>query len=117
MKDTPVPDESSEARAGWLLTAPALATILLVALFPLGWTVWESFHEHDLRMPWLGRPFVGLGNYVAIFQDARFWQALGHTAIFAVISVSLELVLGLLLALAMNRAFRGRGVVRAVRGQ
>lgn len=105
--------ESSDARAGWLLTAPALAGILLIALFPLGWTVWESMHEHDLRMPWLGRPFVGLGNYLAIMQDVRFWQALGHTAIFAVISVSLELVLGLALALAMNQAFRGRGVVRA----
>ena len=108
-----LPDESSDARAGWLLTAPALAVILLIALFPLGWTVWESLHQHDLRMPWLGRPFVGLGNYVAIFQDARFWQALGHTATFAVISVSLELSLGLALALAMNQAFRGRGVVRA----
>lgn len=108
-----LPDESSDARAGWLLTAPALAVILLIALFPLGWTVWESLHQHDLRMPWLGRPFVGLGNYLAIMQDARFWQALGHTAIFAVLSVSLELSLGLALALAMNQAFRGRGVVRA----
>ena len=106
-------DDAAEARAGWLLTAPALATILLIALFPLGWTVWESLHEHDLRMPWLGRPFVWFGNYVTIFHDARFWQALGHTAIFTVISVSVELTLGLALALAMNRAFRGRGVVRA----
>jgi ABC-type sugar transport system permease subunit len=108
-----LPDESSDARAGWLLTAPALVVILLIALFPLGWTVWESLHEHDLRMPWLGRPFVGLGNYLTILQDARFWQALGHTALFAVISVSLELSLGLALALAMNQAFRGRGIVRA----
>jgi ABC-type sugar transport system permease subunit len=95
------------------LTAPALATILVIALFPLGWTVWESLHEHDLRMPWLGRPFVGLGNYVSILHDARFWQALGHTALFTAISVFVELSLGLALALAMNRAFRGRGVVRA----
>jgi len=106
-------DDATEARAGWLLTAPALAIILLVALFPLGWTVWESLHQHDLRMPWLGRPFVGLENYFTILQDARFWQALGHTALFAVISVSLELSLGLALALAMNQAFRGRGIVRA----
>ena len=105
--------EESEARTGWLLTSPALATILFIALFPLGWTVWESLHEHDLRMPWLGRPFVGLGNYLAIMRDERFWQSLGHTALFTAISVSVELVLGLALALAMNRAFRGRGVVRA----
>ncbi|HEY2379129.1 MAG TPA: sugar ABC transporter permease [Gemmatimonadaceae bacterium] len=113
MNDRQPVDDSSEARAGWLLTAPALSVILLVALFPLGWTLWESLHQHDLRMPWLGRPFVGLGNYLDIFQDARFWQALGHTAFFAVISVSLELSLGLALALAMNQAFRGRGIVRA----
>lgn len=108
----PQPD-SSEVRAGWLLTAPALATILLIALFPLGWTIWESLHEHDLRMPWLGKPFVGLGNYIRIFQDARFWQSLEHTALFTAVSVTIELSLGLALALAMNRAFRGRGAVRA----
>lgn len=113
MNDRQPTDDTSEARAGWLLTSPALAIILLVALFPLGWTVWESLHQHDLRMPWLGRPFVGLGNYLDILQDSRFWQALGHTALFAVISVSVELSLGLALALAMNQAFRGRGVVRA----
>ena len=105
--------DAGEARAGWLLTAPALAAILLIALFPLGWTLWESLHEHDLRMPWLGRPFVGLGNYARIFHDARFWQAMGHTALFTAVSVAVELTLGLALALAMNRAFRGRGVVRA----
>jgi multiple sugar transport system permease protein len=64
-------------------------------------------------MPWLGRPFVGVGNYVEAAQDPRFWSALGHTALFAVVSVGLELVAGTVLALAMNRAFRGRGLVRA----
>lgn len=106
-------DEAEERRLGWLLTAPALATICLVALFPLAWTVWESLHHHDLRMPWLGRPFVGLGNYAGILADARFWSALGHTAFFTVVSVGLELLLGLFLALAMNRAFRFRGILRA----
>ena len=105
--------EADERRVGWMLVSPALATILLVALFPLAWTVWESLHQHDLRMPWLGRPFVGLSNYFAIARDARFWNALGHTAFFALVTVALELVLGLLLALAMNRAFRFRGLLRA----
>lgn len=106
-------DAADERRAGWMLVAPALATILLVALFPLAWTLWESLHQHDLRMPWLGRPFVGLGNYLAIGRDARFWGALGHTAFFAAVTVSMELVLGLGLALAMNRALRLRGLLRA----
>ncbi|MGN6392239.1 MAG: carbohydrate ABC transporter permease [Gemmatimonadales bacterium] len=105
--------ERAEARVAWWLAAPALATILLVALFPLAWTVWESVHLHDLRMPWLGRPFIGLDNYVEAIGDSRFREALAHTLVFTAATVVLELTLGCLLALAMNRAFRGRGLVRA----
>ncbi|MGH7507939.1 MAG: carbohydrate ABC transporter permease [Gemmatimonadales bacterium] len=105
--------ERQEARIAWGLVLPALLTILLVALFPLLWTVWESVHLHDLRMPWLGKPFVGIANYVEAFRTPRFWDALGHTAFFAGASVALELMIGLWLALALNRAFRGRGLVRA----
>lgn len=105
--------EQQEARIAWGLVLPALLTILLVALFPLLWTVWESLHLHDLRMPWLGQPFVGIDNYLEAFRQPRFWGALGHTLFFAVTSVGLELVIGLWLALALNRAFRGRGLVRA----
>ena len=105
--------EKEEARLAWALVLPAVGAILLVALFPLLWTAWESVHLHNLQMPWLDRPFVGLANYIEALRDPRFWGALGHTAFFAVTSVGLELVLGLWLALAMNRAFRGRGLVRA----
>ena len=105
--------EHQEAQLAWTLVLPAVLTILLVALFPLAWTLWESVHLHDLRMPWLGRPFIGLQNYQEAFRDPRFWSALGHTGFFAVTSVGLELLIGLGLALALNRAFRWRGVVRA----
>jgi ABC-type sugar transport system permease subunit len=104
--------EQREARLAWWMAAPAVLTILLVALFPLGWTIWESLHLHDLRMPWLGRPFVGLDNYVEVLQDRRFWGSMSHTVWFAAASVSLELVVGCALALAMNRSFRGRTLVR-----
>jgi ABC-type sugar transport system permease subunit len=103
----------SERRLAWTLVAPALAVTAAVALFPLGWTIWESLHQHDLRMPWLGRPFVGLANYAEILGDGRFWGAMLHTVFFTAVSVALELGLGLFLALALNRAFRGRGLVRA----
>jgi ABC-type sugar transport system permease subunit len=109
----PLTAEHREARLGWWLAAPAVSTILLVALFPLFWTVWESVHLHDLRMPWLGRPFIGLENYLEAIGDARFREALGHTLLFTVATVTIELVLGCGLALAMNRAFRGRAAVRA----
>ncbi|HEU4521355.1 MAG TPA: sugar ABC transporter permease [Thermoanaerobaculia bacterium] len=103
----------SERRLAWVFVTPAVATIALIAIFPLGWTLWESLHRHDLRMPWLGKPFIGAGNYVAIASDGRFWSAIGHTFFFTATTVTLELLLGLFLALAMHRAFRGRGAVRA----
>lgn len=103
----------TERRVAWLFVLPALACIALVGLVPLGWTVLESLHQHDLRMPWLGHPFVGLANYATVARDGRFWNALGHTAFFTVVTIGLEVVLGLMLALAMNRAFRWRGAVRA----
>jgi multiple sugar transport system permease protein len=105
--------ERREARLAWWLVTPAVGAILLVALFPLAWTVWESLHLHDLRMPWLHRPFVGLDNYLEALSDARFWAAMAHTGVFALVSVTIELILGTVLALAMNQAFRGRALMRA----
>jgi ABC-type sugar transport system permease subunit len=103
----------SDRRLAWLLVLPAVLTIALIAIFPLLYTVWESMHRHDLRMPWLGKPFAGFDNYAELARDARFWWSLAHTAMFAAISITLELVLGLVLALAMHRAMRARGLVRA----
>ncbi|MGD8868952.1 MAG: sugar ABC transporter permease [Gemmatimonadales bacterium] len=105
--------ERREARLAWAFVLPALAAILLIAFFPLAFTLWESFHVHDLRMPWRGRPLVWLQNYMEVLSDGRFWEAMIHTGIFTVGTVTLELVIGLVLALALNRAYRGRGLVRA----
>ena len=105
--------EARESRLAWAFVLPALGTIVLIALFPLLRTVWESFHVHDLRMPWRGQPFVWFANYLEVATDGRFWEAMAHTMVFTVASVALELVLGLVLALALNKAYRGRGLVRA----
>ncbi|HQZ37726.1 MAG TPA: sugar ABC transporter permease [Vicinamibacterales bacterium] len=103
---------SRELRLAWALASPALSIIALVALFPILWTFWESLHLHDLRMPWLGRPFVGVSNYVEALGAARFWTALGHTAFFVVASLVIELSGGLLLAMALDRVTQARGLVR-----
>ena len=58
--------------------------------------------------------FIGLKAYGNLIKDTRFWKALGHTLIFTVISVGIELVLGMFLALIMNKAMKGIGLVRTV---
>lgn len=96
-----------------MMLAPALVVLGALAVLPMLWTVWESLHQHDLRMPWQGRPFVGLAQYVALAGDVRFRAALGHTALFTGVTVALELTLGLALAMIMHRVVRGRAAVRA----
>jgi ABC-type sugar transport system permease subunit len=103
---------NSERRLAWTLIAPALAVLLVTALVPMVWTAWESLHLHDLRMPWLGRPFVGLANYREAAHDARFLEAVVHTVAFAATAVAIEIVLGLILALALDALGRGVGIVR-----
>ncbi len=103
-----------ERRTAWMLVLPALGTIVVVTLFPLAWTFWESLHLHDLRMPWLGRPFVGLDHYAGLVSDPRFWGAFWHTALFTGVTVAAELILGLVLALGLDRVRRGRGLARVL---
>jgi multiple sugar transport system permease protein len=102
-----------EIPLGYLLVLPALLTITLVALYPLSYTFWLSFQQKVLKLPWLGQGWVGLANYLELFREARFWQALANTLLFTLISVGLELGLGLLAALAIHRARLLPGLVRA----
>jgi ABC-type sugar transport system permease subunit len=104
--------EREERRIAWRLVAPALLFVVGGALGPIAATLWEALHQHDLRLPWLGRPFIGLGNFVEAAGDDRFLAALGRTVVFAAITVPLELTLGLALALVMHIAVRGRAPIR-----
>ena len=81
-------------------------------MVPIAMTGWEALHGHDLRFPWLGRPFIGLANIAEAAADPRVRAAVAHTVLFALVSVPLELALGLLVALLMHAAVRGRGVIR-----
>jgi len=103
-----------ERRLAVLLIAPAAGLIVVMALFPIAATVSEALHGHDLRLPWLGRPFVGLANFVEAAGDPRFLSAVGHTVLFALVSVPIEIALGVALALVMHRALRGRAAIRVV---
>jgi ABC-type sugar transport system permease subunit len=101
-----------EARAAGWLVGPALALVALVAGVPVLWAFVESLHLHDLRAPWLGRPFVAFDHYRDAFSDPRFLAALGHTLFFTFVTVLLELTLGLALALALHARLPGRGLAR-----
>ena len=104
--------ERQERRLARWLVAPALSFIVVGAFVPMAATGWEAVHRHDLRLPWLGQPFVALANFGEAARDPRFTDALVRTLAFAAVTVPLELALGLALALIMHAATRGRAVVR-----
>lgn len=105
--------ERAEARFALLLIAPAMLTIALIAFLPLIRAFWLSLFKINLRFANSPRPFVGAGNYADILGDDRFHNALRVTGTVALTSLAAELVLGILIALVINREFKGRGLVRA----
>lgn len=100
-----------ERRQAYLLVAPAVAVLGGVALYPILAAVWLSLQRFILVFR--ERRFIGLDNYAFLLSDARFWSALGNTAYFTLVAVAVELLLAVPLALLLNRAFPGRGVLRA----
>jgi len=102
-----------ERRLGAAMLAPSLAVIALVAAYPIFYAIWLSLNEYSVITPGLSR-FVGIDNYLDALGSSDFWTAMKTTVLFTVISVGLELVIGLGMALVMHQAFRGRALLRAV---
>ncbi|RKG56337.1 sugar ABC transporter permease [Corallococcus sp. CA054B] len=103
--------QARERRQAYLLVAPAVLVLAMVALYPVLAAIWLSLHRFILVFG--ERRFTGLENYVYLMGDARFWSALGNTAYFTAVAVTVELLLAVPLALLLNRAFPGRGLLRA----
>jgi len=101
----------AERRLGWLLCAPAVVVMLAVTAYPIGYAVWLSLQRYDLRFP-AARRFVGLANYATVLSDRLWWTAFGVTLFITVVSVAVELVAGMGLAMIMRWALVGRGAVR-----
>ncbi|MCS3845058.1 carbohydrate ABC transporter permease [Microbacterium sp. AK031] len=93
---------------------PAMIVVLLVSQLPFVLTLWYSLNDWNLATSQDGPEFVGLANYAEIFTEPEFLQAAGNTAIMTVGAVAASFIIGLLLALLVNREFRGRGIVRTL---
>ena len=110
----------SRRRSAWLFLTPMLVILAAVAGWPLLRTFIFGFTDANLSD--LGSyGFIGFENFYAVYDgetfgllaDPEWWQAVWNTIYFSVISVSLETVLGIIVALVLNQEFKGRGLVRA----
>jgi trehalose/maltose transport system permease protein len=101
-----------QTRLAWILLAPSLIVVALVALIPLIQTIAQSFTNARLASE---RPvaFVGLNNYINLLQDTDFLRSIWVTVQFTVLTVVFEFILGLGIAMVVNGNFKGRGFMRA----
>lgn len=91
--------------------APCVAVLLFVVVFPLGYNVWISLYHWNLANP-TGVRFALFANYGSILTSGVFWYSVFNTLYFGIVSLVIEFVLGMLIALLLNIDFKGRAVVQ-----
>jgi multiple sugar transport system permease protein len=101
---------------GALLALPAVAVLLAIVLFPMLFALYLSVVPLDLLHPGAPRHFAGLAVYASVLSDPRFLASLVHTLLFVLLTMSVEFVLGLGMAMILNQrgGLRGRGVFRTL---
>ncbi|HLI38753.1 MAG TPA: sugar ABC transporter permease [Streptosporangiaceae bacterium] len=104
---------AADRRLGYLLVAPAVVLLLAVTAYPLVSNVWNSLHFENLSYGNLPHAFVGGKNYGAMFTSAGWVAALVRTLAFTAVTIAVDTVVALALALMLHKRFRGRGFVRA----
>src|ERR1700740_2866636 len=87
----------AERRLGWMLCAPAVIIMIAVTAYPIGYSIYLSLQRYDLRFPGQAE-VIGLDNYVWVLTSPYWWIAFWNTVIITVVSVTIELVLGMALA-------------------
>jgi len=100
-----------EVLGGYAFLFPLLLFISVLILLPVLGTFLDSLRRD---LPYLPGKFVGLDNYLAIFRDGSFWNSVRFTTLFVLVSVPLEVILGLIIALVLNETFPGRTALRAM---
>lgn len=98
-----------EVRDAYIFNLPLILFALVFILLPVLGTLVTSLMRDVTFLP---NKFLGLDNYLRLFQDGHFWQSVRFTLLFVLVSVSLELVLGMVFALILNEAIPGRGLLR-----
>jgi multiple sugar transport system permease protein len=102
----------SDRHFKWLLVAPAVLLILALSIYPLLFSLWVLVVNYDFTVP--GHAFVGLRNFTRVLADPVARWSIWVTVLLSTINVAIEFLLGLALALAMVRSFRGRGIIMSL---
>ena len=102
----------SPQKAGILLITPSVTLICALLVYPVLYGVWLSFFKKHSFFP--EQKFVGLANYLYLLKDSEFWMSLWYGTFYSVSTIVLQIIIGVIAALILNEAFRGRNFVRGV---
>jgi multiple sugar transport system permease protein len=94
--------------------APAFIVLSIILLYPLGYALWLSVHQWTLRTFKQGVPFIGFQNYSSLFSNPDFLNSIKITFTFVFFAISIEFVLGMLVALLLNHELKGKGFFRSM---
>lgn len=104
--------ERKTTRIGYMMLVPSIILIGVMIIYPAINTIYQSFFEIRTQTAALGARFVGIQNYIKAFHDQHFWDTLWWTLAFTAVSVLAELIIGMGLALIMNKNIPGQGLIR-----
>jgi multiple sugar transport system permease protein len=104
--------KNQENILGWMLNIPSIIIVLSLMLFPLLYAFWTSLHQYVLYRK--TRPFIWFGNYLYLLHDKEFIQSIIRTLVFAILDLSLVILIGFIVALVLNQDFKFRGIMRAL---
>lgn len=107
------PVSAYDQKSAMLFLAPMMVILTVVAVFPILYSFWISLFDLKLTRPHRV-PFVWFDNYANIFQDSMFWDSVGRSTTFTLMSVSAIMFIAMLMALLLNEEFRGRRILSAI---
>ncbi|MDP2677915.1 MAG: sugar ABC transporter permease [Rhodoferax sp.] len=107
------PVSAYDQKSAMLFLAPMMVILTAVAVFPILYSFWISLFDLKLTRPHRA-PFVWFDNYVHIFQDQMFWDSVGRSTSFTLMSVTAIMLIAMLMALLLNQDFRGRRILSAI---
>jgi multiple sugar transport system permease protein len=100
------------ANPGFVLMLPALLLLGCLTIYPVAYGIWISFFNKHALFP--RQQFVGFGNYAYLLHDPDFWASLWNGTVYAVVTIVLQVALGVATALLLNESFKGRNLVRGL---
>lgn len=109
-----VQSHRTERLVSWLFLAPAVAFLALTSVYPLLYSLWLSFHSWNMTIPNSRAVWVGSANYQQLLENPAFLNSLRVTLVFVVSAVTVEMILGMGLALLATSGIRAMGLVRTV---